>query len=61
MPKIRLLSQGFNRWGSMRKQIFNSSKLKKLRLLEGSDSPNPGTSYKQLGRFTFKKKGGKIC
>jgi len=36
--------------------VFNSSKLKKLRLLEGSDSPNPGTG-KQLGRFTFKKKG----
>jgi len=39
MPKIWLLSQGFNRWGSMRKQIFNSSKLKKLRHLEGSKKP----------------------
>ena len=40
---------------------FNSSNPVQSRLNRGSDSPNPGTSYKQLGRFTFKKKGGKIC
>jgi len=39
MPKIWLLSQGFNRWGSMRKQVFNSSKLTQSRLSEGSEKP----------------------
>jgi len=30
-----------------------------LRQARGSDSPNPGTSSKQLGRFTLKKGGEK--
>jgi len=39
---------------------FNSSNPVQSRLNRGSDSPNPGTSYKQLGRFTLKK-GGEKC
>ncbi len=42
MPKIWLLSQGFNRWRSMREQIFNSSKLNHLRVIGGSEKPCEG-------------------
>jgi len=35
--------------------FLDSSKLNRLRAIEGSNSPNRGTSFEKLGRFIYQK------